>query len=748
MKQKKWELVEMDGYCLIKNEGGPVLGFSKESGVSILELDGFAFKDLNKNGVLDPYEDWRLPVEERIADLVKKMTLEEIAGLMLYSGHQSITSSKSPFGNTDTYNGKSFEEAGVLITQLTDQQKKFLREDHLRHVLVTIVDDAYTAAKWNNNVQAYTEGSRLGIPANNSSDPRHGANANAEFNIASGGDISRWPESVGLAATFDPNIVKRFGEIASTEYRYLGLATALSPQIDLATDPRWMRFDGTFGEGTKLTTAMAKAYCDGFQTSTGEKEIANGWGYDSVNTMVKHWPGGGSGEGGRDAHYAYGKYAVYPGNNFDEHLLPFTKGAFALDGKTECASAVMPYYTISYGQDIKDGENVGNAYSKYIITDLLREKYHYDGVVCTDWSITHDNDKMDVFISGKCWGVEKTSEEERHYKALMAGVDQYGGNNRKEPIIKAYEMGVMEHGEKFMRLRMEQSATRLVRNIMRTGLFENAYIDPKEASEVVGNPDFMKEGYEAQLKSIVLLKNKKKLLPLKRETKVYIPDRLINESIDWFGNVEKEKIVKMMLPKQVENYFTVVDSPNEAEVAIVCIESPKCKPYSNTEGYLPISLQYRPYTARLARKISIAGGDPLESSTNRSYYGKTNTTDNETDLDLVLETKRKMGDKPVIVILGMRNPTIVAEFEKAADAIVLSFGVQNQALLDVISGVYEPSGLLPFQMPKDMATVELQREDVGLDMEPYTDECGNSYDFGYGLNFSGTIQDYRQQEFC
>ncbi|MDB5241493.1 MAG: beta-glucosidase, partial [Spirosoma sp.] len=300
------------------------------------------------------------------------------------------------------------------------------------------VESSQVAAGWNNNAQALVERLGLGIPANNSSDPRHGTRANAEFNAGAGGTISMWPGSLGLAATFNPDLVRQFGHIAATEYRALGIATALSPQIDLATDPRWYRYSGTFGEDPKLTTDLARAYIEGFQTSTGAGEIKNGWGYNSVNAMVKHWPGGGSGEAGRDAQYGYGKYAVYPGNNFATHMLPFTEGAFKLGSKTATASAVMPYYTISFGQDKKSGENVGNSYNKYLISDLLRTKYGYDGVVCTDWGITGDETAVDVFLTGKSWGVEKLTLAERHYKILMAGVDQFGGNNDAGPVLAAY----------------------------------------------------------------------------------------------------------------------------------------------------------------------------------------------------------------------------------------------------------------------------------------------------------------------
>ena len=160
------------------------------------------------------------------------------------------------------------------------------------------------------------------------------------YNYGAGGTISHWPTTLGLAATFDPALVEEFGQIASEEYRALGIATALSPQIDLATEPRWSRFSGTFGESPELDTDMARAYVDGFQTSTGKDEIDGGWGYKSVNAMVKHWPSGGPEEGGRDAHYNYGKYAVYPGSAFETHLKPFTEASTRTpSSKHDCLSS-------------------------------------------------------------------------------------------------------------------------------------------------------------------------------------------------------------------------------------------------------------------------------------------------------------------------------------------------------------------------------------------------------------------------
>jgi beta-glucosidase len=730
--------IHKDGFMLIENPGEVTLGVGPKMEDHIIYADGLAFKDLNRNGVLDPYEDWRLPIEERITDLAARMSIEEIAGLMLYSVHQTICKG-NPMAQL-MYPGQTIQDTRTHIWDLTEEQKKFLTKDHLRHVLIAQVEDVPTAARWNNQAQALVEAIGLGIPINISSDPRHTPKVKAEFNMGAGGDISMWPDHLGLAATFDPELVRRFGEIASKEYRAMGITTALSPQIDIASDPRWFRFSGTFGEGVQLSVDLGRAYCDGFQTSEASRELktgdAPGWGFDSVNAMAKHWPGGGSGESGRDAHFGYGKYAVYPGTGFERMLKPFTEGAFRLHGKTRMAAAVMPYYTVSWGIDKKYGENVGNSYSKYIITDLLRETYGYDGVVCTDWLITADKGPIDTFLGGKCWGVEELSVAQRHYKILMAGVDQFGGNNDKGPVLEAYSMGVGDHGEAAMQQRFRASARRLLRNIFRTGLFENPYLDPEESRAIAGCPQFVSAGYEAQLRSLVLLKNaavrggkqtRDTVLPLSPKTKVYIPQRHINESRNWFGVTIPAHDADTFDPDLVRRYFDLVSTAAEADCAFCYIESPKSDAYRESEGYLPLNLQYRPYTARHARVKNIAGTD------DRSYRGKTNRTVNESYLDLVLNTKKELGDKPLIVFVHTENPFVAAEFEPVVDVLLLEFSVQAQALLDLVSGKAEPSGRLPFQMPADMETVEAQAEDLPQDMTPYTDSLGNCWDFAFGL---------------
>ena len=724
---QKWSEQQVDSFMLVTQKEGPTLSYSPQSGVKLLTEDGYAFKDLNRNDSLDAYEDWRLTPQERAADLASKLSKEEIAGLMLYSSHQAVPSA-----------------------ELTEDQKKFLSKDHLRAVLITSVESPRTAAQWNNRMQAFIEGLDHGIPANTSSDPRHEAKATTEYNAGAGGHISQWPTSLGLAATFDPQLMYRFGEIASEEYRALGIATALSPQVDIATDPRWTRFSGTFGEDPLLATEMARAYCDAFQTTPDTR----GWGMRSVNAMVKHWYGYGAQEGGRDSHFASGKYAVYPGNNLAEHKLSFIDGAFKLEGGTEMASAVMPIYSILWNQD-PSGENVGGSYSQWLIQKQLREEAKFEGVVCTDWAITKDMKVLDSPMGGKPWGVESLTEAERHYKILQAGVDQYGGNNEIGPVLAAYDMWAKAQGEKSARQRFEQSARRLLLNVFRVGLFEHPYLDPEASEKIVGNPQFMREGYEAQLKSVVMLKNHdNKTLPMDKRYKVYVPKRHFPAIPGLWGGISEEKTVEPIDLALVRKYYEVVEQPEQADFAICLIEEPSTGfGYSAADvkrggnGYVPYSLQYDDYKAVDARSVSIAGGDPMEKFTNRSYKGKTVKAYNRDDMLMVSETKRAMGEKPVIVILETGRPVVLSEIEPKADAILVSFNVQHQALLDIISGKNEPSALLPMQMPADMKTVEEQNEDVPRDMRCYQDAEGNTYDFAFGLNWQGVIKDERVKNY-
>ena len=727
-----YSVEKKEGYSLVVNDNGAVLGMKD---LKLKERDGLAFKNLSGAAELLPYEDWRLPNEVRAEDLAKRLSLEQIAGLMLWSPHQMVPFVPGlPFRGH--YDGGDFVPDVMDPAALTDEQKRFVSEEHLRNFLLITTESAEVAARWNNHLQSLAEQGPLGIPVCISSDPRHGAGKKgAEFS-GTGKEVSRWPEGLGMAATFDVELMKEFAKVIAKEYRALGITQALGPQIDLATDPRWMRLEDTMGADVALVTAFTKAYCDGLQTTEG---APGGWGKDSVAAMVKHWPGGGTGESGRDAHYAYGKFAVYPGGKFEEHMRPFTEGAFRLEDGTGKAAAVMPYYTVSWDQDRKYGENVGNSYNKYIIDDLLRRKAAYDGVICTDWGITDDPLGGMGDFGTRAHGVEHLTEAERYLKILSNGVDMFGGCSRKDPVLQAYELGCETYGEEAMRTRMEQSAARILTLMFRVGIFENPYLDPAESAGTVGAPEYVEAGLEAQRKSVVLLKNKNEVLPLKKGSRIYVPQRHLEAHYNFFRMIQPAVEETPLNERDVQGYFRLVSSPEEADAAVVFAESPLCDCYTQADldqggnGYLPITLQYRPYKAVSARQHSIARGDFREKDCDRTYYNKVNTPYNHKDLDNILAAREAMGDKPVIVVLQLHNPAVVSEFEGRVDGLIAHFGVENKVLMEILSGERKAGGRLPLLLPADMETVERHCEDVADDMAAYVDECGSRYDYGFGL---------------
>ncbi|AGF59116.1 beta-glucosidase [Clostridium saccharoperbutylacetonicum] len=750
-------------YMLVTNpNNGKELGYSKNSGVKLIEQkDGnytYAFKDLNKNGKLDKFEDWRLDSDTRAKDLAKSLTVNQIAGLMLFSAHEKTI------------------EAG-----LTDAQKKYLSEDNLRAVLNAGSNNTEAAVTWNNQMQAYVESLPCPIPVNFSSDPRSTAGSGDQYsNAISGKDVSLWPSNLGLAATFDTNIMYEFAKDVSAEYRAMGIATALGPQIDLATEPRWLRVYGTFGEDTKLATDMAEAYVDGSQSTYDKDGKDLGWGKDSINCMIKHWPGDGAGEGGRESHMMTGKYAVYPGNNFSEHLKPFTEGGLKLKGKTGSATAVMDSYSIgldAQGNPI-GGQAVGSAYNKEKMS-ILRDKNKFDGVVCTDWGVTATPPTPFGKGFGMAWGEENKTVDERHYDVLMNGVDMFGGNNNSKPVIAAYNMMVKNNGEAWARNRFEQSAVRLLKLMFNPGLFENPYLNLNNSLSIVGSKEKKQDGYNAQLSSIVMLKNSNSTIKADngsaKNKKVYIPMTYTKAIKSAFGTSEAAWSETMTI-NVAKNYFkeVVTDIPvkdangnitgykapdlSDVDLVIVGMSSPNnggnfsyaglSVDAAGNKKFYPLSLQYSDYVAKDGRKVSISG-DKLADGTkeNRSYNGNTSNIYNSYDLEAMVNAKaaiKKTGKNiPIICAMKASNAVCFGEFEKSCDSIVVGFSVSDAALLDVITGKFEPKGLLPIQMPKDMTTVEKQLEDVGLDMECYKDSDGHVYDFAFGLNYSGVINDSR-----
>ena len=482
-----------------------------------LVYEGFEYRDLNANGQLDPYEDNREQVSVRVEDLLSQMTLSEKVGMLWHP----------PIGVGNR--GQVLRKPAVLSPE---SSYNLLINQKIRHVNLFEVPRPKFLARWNNRIQRIAEMDRLGIPLTISSDPRNGVD-NFLGNELLGGGFSKWPEPIGLAALNDSLTTFRFGQIASHELRSVGIRTALHPMADLATEPRWSRINGTFGEDAKLSAVMTSLYIKGFQ---GDR-----LGSQSVACMTKHWPGGGPQQDGEDPHFSYGKNQVYPGDNFNYHLIPF-EAAIASG-----TAMMMPYYGVPLDQT---GENVAMSFNREII-ELLRNDYQYDGVICSDWGIIEGFSLAGFeIVEAKDWGVEHLSIEEKIAKALNAGIDQFGGNNNVKELLSAVNNG------RVTEKRLDQSVRRLLKVKFQLGLFDDPYVDEDEADRVVGQESYQREGDRAQRESMVLLKNQSvgndPILPLTEGISVYTE------------NIDTELLTR---------YATMATAPEQAEVAIIRLQT-------------------------------------------------------------------------------------------------------------------------------------------------------------------------------
>ena len=627
------------GLSSCKNASNDTVNSSlkKESKV-LMTLDGHTFRDLNKNGKLDVYEDSRKPMEDRINNLLKQMNLEEKAGMMFING--TVINDD---GSIDKKPGAKGPAA------MLPSCKELMTVQKMNHFNYWTTPSISAMATGYNAIQQVAESTRLGIPVTIASDPRH-AFSETIFALSAGG-FSQWPEPLGLAAIGDAAFMKKFADIARQEYLAVGIRESLHPQVDLATEPRWPRIAGTFGEDANLTAKMVTAYISGFQ---GEK-LDSG----SVACMTKHFPGGGPQNQGLDSHFPFQKGQVYPGNNFNYHLIPF-EAAFKAH-----TAAIMPYY----GVPMDAGhEHVGFSYNKAIITGLLRNKYHFDGVVCTDWGLVTDLHMGPVTWPARAWGVEKLSIPERVQRIIDAGVDQFGGENIPEVIVQL----VKEN--KISEARIDQSVKRLLRQKFELGLFDNPFVDAAQAPKIVGKPDFMKAGADAQRQAMTLLKNDNKTLPLQTgKLKIYIQN--IN-------------------PKEAAKYGTVVTNPKEANFAIIRLKTP----WYPVKTDIPMAKAF--------------------------HHGDLDFKGAKKDSILQL-----LNSVPTIVVLNLDRPAVIPEINAKAKSLLADFGASDAAVLDVVFGKAKPGGKLPFELPSSMEAVRNQKEDVPHDSKDPL------YKFGFGLKY-------------
>lgn len=591
-----------------------------------------SWRDLNRNGRLDPYENKRLTADRRVDDLLRRMTLEEKVGTMF---HGSLPASDGALG----------QSAGGYDLAAVD---RMIRANNVTSFItrLTLLPEAF--ARENNAVQALAEKSRLGIPVTISTDPRNHFQEVLGASTAAAG-FSLWPETLGLAAIGDPALTRQFGQIARVEYRAVGIHVALSPQVDLATEPRWARTTATFGADPAAVSAMGRAYVEGFQ---GGRQLTR----DGVATVAKHWVGYGAEPEGFDGHNYYGRNARLTDRSFADHVAAF-RGVLAAN-----TAGIMPTYVIPNGVTIdgKPVEAVGAGFNAQMLRGLLRDRMGYKGLIVSDWAITSD-------CTGSCaaptaaapqvrpaigmpWGVEALSPTDRFAKGVDAGIDQFGGVDDPAPLIEAVRSGRISVG------RIDQSARRVLRQKFVQGLFDDPFVDPVRAGRIAGDKAAQARADAAQRAAQVLLENRGGILPLRPAGRKV-----------WLYGIDAGAARAAG--------FAVVDSLGQAEIAIVRAVTPSEKLH------------------------------PHHFFGSRQNEGRLDFRDGDPDYEAI---KAAAAAVPTIVSVNMDRPAILTNVRDKAAALIVTFGASDAALLDVLTGKAVPRGRLPFELPSSMAAVQAQ----------------------------------------
>jgi len=644
--------------------------------VDLIHEKQFLFKDLNKNQKLDVYEDWRQPLDKRVANLVSQMTLQEKVGMLLI--------------NTLNAGEKGTLTEGAVDYIENQKMTRFIFRNTIKNNPVNtgagngfagVQISPYEAAQFMNAVQELSERTRLGIPSLFKSNSRNHMeiDARAGINVESG-SFSSWPKESGLAATRDMDLIADFAKIMAEEWRAIGLRGMYGYMADLSTEPRWYRVHETFTEDSKLATDIIKVLIKNLQ---GEKLHSK-----SIALTIKYFPGGGPQEGGGDPHYTFGKNQIYPAGKFDDHLAPFKA---AIDAG---ASSIMAYYGIPVGQPYMPN-NVGMAFSKGILTDLLRTLLKFRGYVNSDTGI----------IGERAWGLEDKSLDEQILIAIEAGTDILSGFSNNKQILNLVEAGKLPES------RVNLSVTRLLKEQFELGLFENPYVDPNRAAYLVGNPSFQKKADLAQRKSIVLLQNKTKL-PLaqpKGQDTLKIFTMGINTDLFKEREWSNYKVTSGDYNKAKKETLPAISK--ETDISIIRVQ------VTNNAG----------------SDRRFGGADSTElnflSFSEMAKAKSWKISPSLEDIKTVMET---VGAEKTILSIDFRQPYVLDEASGILNAagILATFGVSDAAVMDIIMGKFNPTGKLPYALAKTSAAVVKQAPDA-----PGYPEEDTLFPFGFGLNY-------------
>ena len=742
------------------NENGPDIGVTT---CGVIVRDGLYFKDMDNSGELAPYKDWRLSPEERAKDMVAHLRLDQQAGLVLNTlfntpvaptrAEAAGADGKPEFGKIYKHHDPdekpipgplpgmtmSIDDADVLDKHIT--AGVYRGDMHCEAGMVALYHNAGTQML---EYEACKGG--VAIPYSLHTNP---------INIG-------YPDSLGIgAAVLGDGNADFVYEMADTDRKMMkaeGLHIMYGPQVDVATDPRWPRTNGTYGERTDVTSDITEALIKGYQN--GDDGLNEG----SVVLTVKHFPGDAPSENGFEPHVPIGQWRIYrtPGSMEKYHLPPFQR---AFDHK---ASSIMPDYSRiaadgravpqTYRGEVTSTEAVPSAYSKELLTDLARNKMGFDGYINSDSGIT----------SVQIYGVEDLTVPQRYAKAISAGTDVIGGNTDPENIIKAVEDGLLPKAD------LDRASYNRLLSLFRTKRVDNPYLDPDQADQArQDNFDgARKKAYEANQKAVVLVKNHGGVLPLAKEKKVCIVTfkgvdsgfaKMAQAMGAGLGSANADEALRKTLAEAFEKKgYTVVATPEEADVLYLHVW-----PISNGVVFYQFAMP----VIEMGEIVT----DERETNKSQKKTGKQVTVTTLKDVEKIRELADAIharGGK-VVGTCVVNNPWLLDKLEPYCDALTIQYTVSTVALnnalnaqVDVISGDFAPTGKLSLTMVSDPAVIAITEQEIdgvvreicaspndvpGYDKDPYIDPAilagvrggsyaycdadGNYYRSGFGLNY-------------
>lgn len=618
----------------------------------------------------------RAAIDAKVSELLSKMTLEEKVGQMTQITVTVFEDAQKP----------GYFDAAKL--------KKGIQEYHIGSILNVPNPGAPTLQRWQETMTAITNEankSRLKIPVLYGIDAIHGASYTAGATL--------FPQQIGLAATFNTELVKHGAEISAYETRASSIPWVFSPDLDFPRNPAWSRMWESFGEDAYLSSKMAVALVDGFEGSNVGSKY-------SVASCMKHYIGYGSTTTGKDR-----TPSIIPERILRQYDLTIYQAAIKAGAKSVMVSS---------------GEINGTPVhsSKHLITDILKKELGFEGVVVTDWK--------DIIYLNTRHKIAATKRDAVRI-AVMAGIDM--SMVPEEFTFYTDLVDLVQKGEVPMS-RIDDAVTRILRMKFELNLFQNTVANLKDYPKF-GSAEHIQEAYKTAAESITLLKNNDAVLPLNKEEKILVTGATANSmknlnggwSYTWQGeNADTYAADKLTI---LEAFQAKLGKENVLYTAGADIEKE-----DDAEIQKAVEL------AQKASKIVLCLGEKNYTETPGDI---SNLYMSKSQVKLALALAKV--NKPIILVLNEGRPRLISDFEDKMSAVVQCYLPGNEggrALVDILYGEVNPSGRLPYNYPRYPNSLEkynrkhtesLADEEQNNDAK-YEKSYSPQFEFGTGLSYT------------